>query len=76
MASLIGLNVYKINNTDSVNSGSSLRMAFPFAGIMIRPIVNGFATAGGTVIYSMVQTLATGDQYGVIESSQAITALS
>lgn len=80
MAALVGLQVYQINQSDVIPAASTQKMAFPFAGIVVRPFnsagTTGVALSTGQIVYSSVQLLATGDQYKVVETVAAITALS
>jgi hypothetical protein len=78
MAQLVALNIYQINSLDPFPLASVPRIAFPFAGIMVRAI-NGGAGAlltTGTVVYSQLQLIATGATYSAIETVAAIQALS
>lgn len=80
MAQLVGLQIYQINQLDSTPLASTQKIAFPFAGIIVRPFnapgTTGVALSTGQIVYSSVQVISSGDQYKVIETVSAITALS
>jgi hypothetical protein len=80
MAQLTGLNVYQINSMDPIPLASVGKIAFPFAGILVRPLngpgTTGLALSTGTIVYSQIQLIATGSVYSVIETQAAIVASS
>lgn len=75
MAQLIGLNVYAIGR-NAIPAGSTPRIDFPFAGMLVRAIPGGQVLSTGTIVYSTIQILATGAQYSVVETAAAIAAAS
>ena len=72
------VNVYQFNSQDPVPLGSLNKIAFPFAGVMIRGINSGAGQllSTGVQVYSAINLVATGAVYLAEKTPAALQALS
>lgn len=77
MAQLFAVNIYQINSMDAIPLNQVPKIAFPFAGVLIRSIPpTAQLLPNGVSVYSQIQVIATGSVYLAIETPAALVALS